>query len=104
MNHSDPSIDNRPVTPADGLADWITAHRVRSVSGGLFELSGLERPRRTITALAWALLHPDDIRAAGGSIPRAVLLAGPVGCGKTSLARGLAALVSEPYWVSWRPR
>lgn len=95
MDISATPTSQRPATSADGFVDWIESHRVRSVSGGLFELSGLERPRRTITALAWALLHPDDIHAAGGAIPRAVLLAGPVGCGKTSLARGLAALVSE---------
>ena len=95
MDHNTAATDLRPGSAGDEMADWIESHRVRSVSGGLYDLSGLARPRRTITALAWALLHPDDIRAAGGAIPRAVLLVGPVGCGKTSLARGLAALVSE---------
>ena len=94
MDNSDAATDQAPITTGD-LDGWIAAHRVRSVSGGLDDLSGLERPRRTMGALAWALLHSDEIRAAGGEPPSAVLLVGPVGCGKTSLARGLAAIVSE---------
>jgi cell division protease FtsH len=82
-------------TEAAVPAAWIEEHRIRSVSYRLEDLSGLTRAKRAIEALAYGLLHPDALRAAGGSVPRAVLLAGPVGCGKTSLARALAALVAE---------
>ena len=84
-----------PADPATDLASWIEAHTVRTISGTLDDLSGLERARRSIAALAYSLLHAEDVRAAGGSVPRAVLLAGPVGCGKTSLARALGALVAQ---------
>ncbi len=84
-----------PSEPTAELTAWIEAHRVRSVSCRLEDLSGLPRARRAIAALAYGLLHPDELRAAGGSVPRAVLLAGPVGCGKTTLARALAGLVAE---------
>ncbi len=85
----------RPVPTSDDMSAWIEAHRVRSVSGTLDDLSGLNRARRSITALAYAITHPEEVRAAGGRPASAVLLAGPMGCGKTSLARGLAALVAE---------
>lgn len=81
-------------SPAAHLEAWIEAHRVRTLNCKLADLSGLERARRSIAALAYGLLHADEVRAAGGSVPRAVLLAGPVGCGKTSLARALAGLVA----------
>ena len=84
-----------PSEPTADLAAWIEAHRVRSVSCRLEDLSGLPRARRAIAALAYGLLHADELRAAGGSVPRAVLLAGPVGCGKTTLARALAGLVAQ---------
>jgi cell division protease FtsH len=74
-------------------AGWIEGHRVHSVAFRLEDLTGLTRAKRAITALAYGLLHADEVRAAGGSVPRAVLLTGPVGCGKSSLARGLAGLL-----------
>ncbi len=83
------------VPTGDDLSAWIEAHRVRSVSSTLADLSGLDRARRSITALAYAITHPDEVRAAGGFPPRAVLLVGPVGCGKTSLARGLARIIAD---------
>jgi cell division protease FtsH len=92
-------LDTHPAT--DGPSDtssrnaWIEAHRVNSVSCRLDDLSGLTRAKRAITALAYGLMNPEAVRAAGGSVPRAVLLSGPVGCGKTSLARALAGLVAE---------
>src|SRR5664279_3575696 len=82
-------LDTHPAT--DGLSDtssrnaWIEAHRVNSVSCRLDDLSGLTRAKRAITALAYGLMNPEAVRAAGGSVPRAVLLSGPVGCGTTSL-------------------
>ena len=88
-----PTTDALSETPAPMV--WIEAHRVRSVSCRLDDLSGLPRAKRAISALAYGLLHPEAVRSAGGSVPRAVLLSGPVGCGKTSLARALAGLVAE---------
>lgn len=95
MEIPDVTTDRPDALPSDDISGWIEAHRVRSVTGTLADLSGLDRARRSVTALAFAITHPEDIRAAGGFPPRAVLLVGPVGCGKTSLARGLAALVAE---------
>jgi cell division protease FtsH len=86
-------------SPTDGptvtaeQAAWIEGHRIHSVAFRLEDLTGLVRAKRAITALAYGLLHGDEVRAAGGSVPRAVLLTGPVGCGKSSLARGLAGLL-----------
>lgn len=95
MDILDSATDPGPAPTSYDLSAWIEAHRVRSVSGTLADLSGLDRARRSITALAYAITHPEEVRAAGGFPPRAVLLAGPMGCGKTSLGKGLASLIAE---------
>lgn len=90
--------------PDDGLplraavaeaTHWIEAHRVEGVRASLDDLTGLDRAKRAIQALAWGMLHPAEIRAAGGRVPHAVLLAGPPGNGRTSLARALAGTLGE---------
>ena len=58
---------------------------------GWEEIGGLETVKRRLRrAVEWPLLHADAYRRLGVTPPKGVLLHGPPGCSKTSLARAAA--------------
>ncbi|KAL2088090.1 hypothetical protein ACEWY4_016918 [Coilia grayii] len=63
------------------------------------EVAGLEGAKEALEEeVLWPLLRPDVFGTAGGAppLPRALLLYGPPGCGRTLLARCLAGHVGAP--------
>ncbi len=79
---------------------WLHTHRVVVRGLTLVDHVGSPRATREVASLAAMLRAPEQVAAAGGSIVRGVLFAGPPGVGKTNLARILAALLGDavPYY------
>ena len=90
-------------------ADWHTALRLvgasvlRGGSGPVesadwSEVGGLgEVKRRMRRAVEWPLLHASALRRLGVRAPRGILMHGPPGCSKTSLARAAAASAKASF-------
>jgi ATP-dependent metalloprotease FtsH len=61
------------------------------------DLIGVERAKRRLRDVAGWLRHPEKLASFGVTPPRGLLLAGPPGTGKTSLARALAGEAGLPF-------
>ena len=62
------------------------------------EVGGIEEVKRRIRrAIEWPVLHAAAYRALGITTPRGVLLHGPPGCAKTSLARAAAGATGVSF-------
>lgn len=84
----------QPVAGPEAVtAEWLAARRVNLAGASLDDLVGLEAAKREIGGLAARLSHRAEIVEAGASVTRGAILWGPPGCGKTSLARALAAML-----------
>jgi cell division protease FtsH len=81
--------------PLRGVARTVPA---REDAGTCFnDVAGVDEARDEVREIATCLREPDRFRAAGGRIPRGVLLVGPPGTGKTLLARAIAAEAGVPF-------
>ena len=70
----------------------------REEAGASFaDVAGVDEARDEVREIARCLSEPERYRAAGGRIPRGVLLVGPPGTGKTLLARAIAAEAGVPF-------
>lgn len=78
-----------------GAPDWLERHRVAVTGLALEDVIGLRAAKREVASLVARLLHPEIILAAGGDLPRGVIFYGPPGCGKTLLARVMAAMLES---------
>lgn len=74
---------------------WLERHRVAVDGLTLDDVIGLRAAKRELASLVARLLHPEIILAAGGDLPRGVIFYGPPGCGKTLLARVMAAMLES---------
>lgn len=87
-------VDDRQSPATTGAATWIEGYRAPAQGATLDGLIGLRNAKREIEGLVARIRNPGVITAAGGNLPRGVLIYGPPGCGKTSLVRVLAAMAS----------
>jgi cell division protease FtsH len=70
----------------------------REDAGATFaDVAGVDEARDEVREIARCLSEPERYRAAGGRMPRGVLLVGPPGTGKTLLARAIAAEAGVPF-------
>jgi ATP-dependent Clp protease ATP-binding subunit ClpX len=88
------SRPRRPVVPALPSPRQIYEHLDRYVIGQ-------ERAKRVVSVAAHAHLRRCQAREQGATLQRKsnILLMGPTGCGKTHLARTLAAFLEVPFVV-----
>ena len=61
------------------------------------DVAGVDEARDEVQEIVQFLREPERFRAAGGRIPRGVLLVGPPGTGKTLLARAIAGEAGVPF-------
>lgn len=61
------------------------------------DVAGVDEAKDEVREIVDFLRDPDRFRAAGGRIPRGVLLVGPPGTGKTLLARSIAGEAGVPF-------
>ena len=78
---------------AKGITEWLVAHRVDVGSLVADEIVGIGHALIELRSIAGRLRHPEIVTAAGGELPRGLLLHGPPGIGKTTCARYLARLI-----------
>lgn len=100
MNYSDSEISKEAFLSA--LNECIYQIEPSSIRGELGvvkadkleirELGGLENIKKIlIQSVQWPLIHPEAFKRLGIQRPSGVLLYGPPGCAKTSLAKAMAA-------------
>nr|CAD7408887.1 unnamed protein product [Timema poppensis] len=82
----------RPCSLRSGLGVVTTLPAALSDIGGLYRVKQEVR-----AAVEWPLIHSKAFRRLGLPQPRGVLLYGPPGCAKTSLARALAASTNTTF-------
>lgn len=85
-----------------GAVAWSRRRRVRPAptpTVGLRDVAGLDDAMEEVSELARLLRSPERASAAGGRLPRGVLLVGPPGTGKTLLAQVLAGAAGVPFFA-----
>ena len=75
---------------ADDIRGWLEAHRVEPSTLATDEIVGIGHALLELGSIAGRLRHPEVVLAAGGALPRGLLLHGSPGTGKTTCARWLA--------------
>lgn len=85
-----------------GAVAWSRRRRVRPApvpAVALGDVAGLDEAVEEVAELAGLLRSPKKASAAGGRLPRGVLLVGPPGTGKTLLAQALAGTAGVPFFA-----
>lgn len=93
--------EKEQVIAKSGVLEWVKVERAMADQVG-----GLDRFKRFATQLRRAFT-PEAVQFSNGmTLPRGILVAGPPGCGKTTLAKMLAATWQMPLLASdvgaWR--
>nr|XP_018907998.1 PREDICTED: spermatogenesis-associated protein 5-like protein 1 [Bemisia tabaci] len=93
----------------DILTDIVSKHQASALKSGLgvvsteplpmSELGGLDSIKKTLKIyLEWPLLYPEKFQKLNIPPPKGILLYGPPGCAKTSLARALASSTKMTFF------
>ncbi|KUN75983.1 ATP-binding protein [Streptomyces griseoruber] len=87
----------RPLPPQ--TADMLSSLGAELPTGGLWqEVAGMEREKQLIERrLVLPLAHPDLAAEHGVELPRAVMLFGPPGTGKSTFAHAIAGRLGWPF-------